>query len=73
MPYWSTEVEEGHQKDLGRTFELVCCERCGTALATREQLAWVCRELGREIHKLVRAAGNGRGGDLFGPAVLIIR
>ncbi len=43
-------VEEGGTRKIwGRTFELVCCERCGTAFATREQLAWVRRELGREI------------------------
>lgn len=41
--------EKGTRKIWGRTFELVLCERCGKSFATSEQLAWVRREVGREI------------------------
>ena len=43
-------IEEGGTRKIwGRTFELVRCERCGVAFATREQLAWAHQELGQEL------------------------
>jgi bidirectional [NiFe] hydrogenase diaphorase subunit len=43
-------IEDGVTRKIwGRTFVMVCCERCGLAFATREQLAWARKELNKEI------------------------
>ena len=43
-------IEKGDTRTIwGRTFELVRCKKCGAGFATREQLVWVCKELGQEI------------------------